>query len=53
MGSGRRKNPLPFRYYGIRGSRKSMWYPDCLTRYESLEDYRRNKDRGDDSPFGL
>lgn len=53
MNSGRRKNALPFRYFGIPGSRKSIWYPHSLTRYESLEDYKRNKDRGDDSPFGL
>ena len=51
--SGRRKNALPFRYFGIRGSRKSIWYPDCLTRYENLADYKAHKDDGDECAFGM
>lgn len=51
--SGRRNNPLPFRYFGIRGSRKSIWYPDNLTRYENLQDYKAHKDEGPECAFGL
>lgn len=40
--NGRRKNMLPFRYYGIPDSQKSIWYPDTLTRWESLEHYKRS-----------
>jgi hypothetical protein len=39
--NGRRKNSLPFRYFGIPGSQKSIWYGDYLTRWDSLEAYRR------------
>jgi hypothetical protein len=38
--NGRRKNMLPFRYFGIPDSQKSIWYPDTLTRWESLEHYK-------------
>jgi hypothetical protein len=39
--NGRRKNMLPFRYYGMPDSQKSIWYPDTLTRWESLEHFIR------------
>jgi hypothetical protein len=40
--NGRRKNQLPFRYFGIPGSQKSMWYGDHLTRWDSLEKYENS-----------
>lgn len=39
--NGRRKNQLPFRYYGIPDSQKSIWYGDHLTRWDSLEKFKR------------